>query len=628
MTSIWDYAFIGCTGLTAINVDSNNQHYASVYGLVLSKDLLTLKIVPTGLKTFNFPETVRYISKSAFNGSSDNPALLEELIIPDRVETKEISWYGLTNLKKLRLPKNYVLRKLEFASISFVKEVEHLFEDESFYNVSPLLPNLEELSIGKIENHLGYYFPHSWRVKGKYYDCEIYNAVGDKSFKQKDTSYVVNESLEKIIIRDEKIPVSAFINTDIFDIVIENPVKSIGTDAFKNSGITQITVSDSIENIEVSTFSGCKNLQCLQLPFPGAGSLSNVSNFGELFGTQAIDGMRAVTQQLENGETKTYYLPAGLRKLVLSEGCEMIPYGGLYNCNMLDTLVLPTTLYMVGDKALYGCARLKDIFCKGADPAVAFDGTFEGVRVSSCKLHIPYNTTDIYKRSAGWESFYYFEEEAPIAITVEKNIENAGVVYGLDEYRPGQTAKLRAVAHSGYRFEGWRENGATISAEADLTFTVTDSRSLVAWFSAVMDEGGVTVAPAGDGVSFGCAPVSGAATYTIDIYNNAEMTSLCATTTVGASQTRAAQVQLSINGLQPETDYFYSITATSAEGNVLSQFTGSFTTTSTSGIDNAPAARPEVKARFDASGRRVEAPVRGLNILHMSDGTVRKVMVK
>lgn len=313
---------------------------------------------------------------------------------------------------------------------------------------------------------------------------------------------------------------------------------------------------------------------------------------------------------------------------MLSEGCEMIPYGGLYNCNMLDTLVLPTTLYMVGDKALYGCARLKDIFCKGADPAVAFDGTFEGVRVSSCKLHIPYNTTDIYKRSAGWENFYYFEEEAPIAITVEKNIENAGVVYGLDEYRPGQTAELRAVAHSGYRFEGWRENGATISTEANLAFTVTDSRSLVAWFSAVMDEGDVTVAPAGDGVSFGCTPVSGAATYTIDIYNNAEMTSLCATTIVGAGHTRAAQVQLSISGLQPETDYFYSITATSAEGSVLSQFTGSFTTTSTSGIDNAPAARPEVKARFDASGRRIEAPVRGLNILHMSDGTVRKVMVK
>ena len=32
--------------------------------------------------------------------------------------------------------------------------------------------------------------------------------------------------------------------------------------------------------------------------------------------------------------------------------------------------------------------------------------------------------------------------------------------------------------------------------------------------------------------------------------------------------------------------------------------------------------------RFDAEGRRLTAPAQGLNIVKMSDGTVRKVMVK
>ena len=427
VTSIGYYAFIGCTGLTAINVDSNNPRYVSVNGLVLSKDLLTLEIVPNSMRTFNFPETVRYINKSAFSGTEDNPALLEELIIPDRVVTKEISLSGLTNLKKLRLHRYFTLKELNFAAIKLIKRVHHAgySTDYYYYEVRPLLPNLEELSIATIENHIGYYFLHSWKEENSYGDRETYTVAGDvKLFEQNYHSYCVNKSLKKITFREmEHIEDGYFDNTSgIFDIVLEKPIKSFGTDAFLNAGIAQITISDSIERLNANIFATCKNLQCLQLPFPGAGSLSNVSNFGELFGTARVDGMRAVTQQLENGETKTYYLPAGLRKLVLSEGCEMIPYGGLYNCNMLDTLVLPTTLYMVGDKALYGCARLKDIFCKGADPAVAFDGTFEGVRVSSCKLHIPYNTTDIYKRSAGWENFYYFEEEAPIAITVEKNL--------------------------------------------------------------------------------------------------------------------------------------------------------------------------------------------------------------
>lgn len=96
----------------------------------------------------------------------------------------------------------------------------------------------------------------------------------------------------------------------------------------------------------------------------------------------------------------------------------MIPYGGLPNCDMLERVTLPTSLYMVGDKAFYGCAKISDIYCKGADPAVAYDGSFDGMRVSSCKLHIPYNTVELYKRSTGWKNFYFFEEEAPLHVQV------------------------------------------------------------------------------------------------------------------------------------------------------------------------------------------------------------------
>ena len=313
-------------------------------------------------------------------------------------------------------------------------------------------------------------------------------------------------------------------------------------ETFRNCpNLESVVVENSVKELSAGLFRYCVNLQSLELPFPGAGSASNVSNFGQLFGTTPADGMRAVVLESESGEKATYYLPANLRKLVLSEGCEMIPYGGLYNCNMLDTLVLPTTLYMVGDKALYGCSKLKDIFCKGADPAAAYDETFTGVRVSSCKLHIPYNTTDLYRRSPGWENFYYFEEEAPIAIVVEKTIEYAGVIYGLDEYRPGQTAELRAVAHHGYRFEGWMENDELITTDADLTFTVTGSRSLVARFVPVPDEGAIGVTPQPDGVSLHLDTVEGASSYVADIYADESLSVLVTSATTDVSTARSTR---------------------------------------------------------------------------------------
>ena len=43
----------------------------------------------------------------------------------------------------------------------------------------------------------------------------------------------------------------------------------------------------------------------------------------------------------EDGSSETYYVSAGLEKLVLSEGLETLPYGAFYNCNMLKELVFP-----------------------------------------------------------------------------------------------------------------------------------------------------------------------------------------------------------------------------------------------------------------------------------------------
>ena len=188
--------------------------------------------------------------------------------------------------------------------------------------------------------------------------------------------------------------------------------------------------------------------------------------------------------------------------LTLKDGFESLPYGALYNCSMLKEIVFPSSLYMVGERALYGCAGLTDIYCKGAEPSSAYSNTFEGVRVNSCKLHVPYNSSDMYRRSTGWKDFYYIEEEAPITISVVKNIENAGVIYGLQEYQAGDEAELQAVANSGYVFSGWTENGVIVSTEDIYVFTVEGDRELIAVFTPVSGSNDITATPSAHEVSF------------------------------------------------------------------------------------------------------------------------------
>ena len=359
----------------------------------------------------------------------------------------------------------------------------------------------------------------------------------------------------------------------------------------RGSNITNLKITKA-QTIAPDALSGLVSLKSLTLPFPGAGTPLSVSNFGELFGTDSHDQMRPVTQVMMDGEQETYYLPSGLDSLTIVEGCGEIPYGCFYGCTMLKQVVLPSSLYSVGEKAFYGCAGMTDIWCRGADPAVAYDNSFDGMRLTSCKLHVPYDTSEMYARAAGWERFYYIEEEAPLKISVVKNIENAGVIYGLNEYQYGDPAELRAVANSGYTFSGWNEGGTLLTTESTLSFIVEASRSLTALFAPVSGDNEVEASPSGGSVTFTWDAEEGADSYVLDVYADETMTELVGTTTFDSdgnvvTRTRAESRKLAttIGGLEAATEYFWQMTVLGDAGVVLSQYAGEFVTTA-SGLDD------------------------------------------
>ena len=284
---------------------------------------------------------------------------------------------------------------------------------------------------------------------------------------------------------------------------------------------------------------------------------------------------------------------------------------------MLKELVLPSSLYMVGERALYGCAGLTDIYCKGAEPSSAYSNTFEGVRVNSFKLHVPYNSSDMYRRSTGWKDFYYIEEEAPVVISVVKNIENAGVIYGLQEYQPGAVAELKAVAHSGYTFSGWTEGGEVVSTDATYTFTVESDRSLIAVFTPVSGSNEIATVPESTKVSFTWEAEEGASTYRLDVYEDEAMTKLAGTLVFDAEgnvvEKRAAtRLTATIDGLTASTDYYYRMTAYGETEQVISQYTGTFSTTEADAIMGCVAEEMSVAA---VPG--------GIVVRHAPEGVVR-----
>ena len=82
VTSIGYAAFRYCRALTAINVDANNQNYASVDGVLFNKSKKTLIHYPNGKgSTYTIPNSVDSIGEYAFlngNGTGMNKLIIED----------------------------------------------------------------------------------------------------------------------------------------------------------------------------------------------------------------------------------------------------------------------------------------------------------------------------------------------------------------------------------------------------------------------------------------------------------------------------------------------------------------------------------------------------------------------
>ena len=88
-------------------------------------------------------------------------------------------------------------------------------------------------------------------------------------------------------------------------------------------------------------------------------------------------------------------------------------------------------------------------------------------------------------------------------ISVSANPTNGGTATGGGTYQQGQSCTVHATAAAGHTFEGWTENGNTVSTNTNYTFTVTGNRALVANFALQTVEITASVEPAEGGTATG-----------------------------------------------------------------------------------------------------------------------------
>lgn len=210
-----------------------------------------------------------------------------------------------------------------------------------------------------------------------------------------DTEYSVvgyegSESDVVIQSMHENLPVTS-IGERAFDgcsgltsITIPDSVISIGNWAFAYcSGLTSITIPDSVTSIGLGALNGCSGLKSITIPFVGRVS-NGVANFhfGAIFGAL-------------NYSNNSSYVPKSLKEVIITGGASIGSYA-FNDCTDLTSITIPDSVRRIENCAFYNCSKLISIMIPDGVTSIG-DSAFEDCR-GLTSITIPDSVTSIGDR--------------------------------------------------------------------------------------------------------------------------------------------------------------------------------------------------------------------------------------
>ena len=92
-------------------------------------------------------------------------------------------------------------------------------------------------------------------------------------------------------------------------------------------------------------------------------------------------------------------------ELILPEGVGSIGKEAFSYCANISSLSLPNSLQYIGERAFYECRDLKDVYCYAKNVPSSYSDTFISSYIRNATLHVPSVSIDAYKSSDPWKYF-------------------------------------------------------------------------------------------------------------------------------------------------------------------------------------------------------------------------------
>lgn len=376
VTYIGEGAFWHCNSLTDINVAENSSNYMSMDGVLYTKSGEKLIYCPAGKDTvINFPTGLTTIDEYAFSDCTGLTSIslpegvtsigyfafeecksLTSVDIPESmISIGDAAFRGCSKLTNVVIPEGVTsIGASAFAGCSSLVDIKI---PDAVTNIEwgAFLDCKSLLNINVSENN-----PNYMSVDGVLYTKTGENLIQCPCGKKEVTNYP-----ENLI----SIDMEAFDScSNLTDITIPKGVTSIGYMAFGDcSSLTSIILPEGLLTISQNAFMYCKNLTVIDIPesvtsigdnaFADCSSLKNINVSGSSVNYMSMDGVLYTKSGdtlvcCPQGKTEINNYPEGLTNI------GVLAFSG---CKNLTSISMPESVTTIGQSAFNNCSNLLKI---------------------------------------------------------------------------------------------------------------------------------------------------------------------------------------------------------------------------------------------------------------------------
>ena len=381
VTSIGSFAFRGRTGLTSVTIpDSVTSIGFDAFDGCTGLTSVTIPDSVTSIDSHAFKNTAYYQNENNWvNGLLyiNNHLLEAKKDISGAVNIKngtktivEYAFSGCTGLTSVTIPDSVT-------SIGY-----RAFEDCTGLTSITIPDSGTSIGHSAFENTAYYQNDNNWANGLLYINNYLIEA-------KKDISGVVNiKNGTKTIVE------YAFSGcTGLTSVTIPDSVTSIERGTFQDcAGLTSVTIPDSVTSIGSSAFRGCTRLASVTIP-------DSVTSIGS-YAFSGCTGLTSVTipDSVTSIGSAAFYGCTGLTTVTIPDSVTSIGYYAFRVCTGLTSVTIPDSVTSIGYRAFEDCTRLTSITIPNSVTSIE-GGTFRGC-TGLTSVTIPASVTSI-----GWAAF-------------------------------------------------------------------------------------------------------------------------------------------------------------------------------------------------------------------------------